>query len=263
MEIANVIPVDSIDHWLCCIHVNTQIAYIMFSASDQFIVFFPNSSVRFFMCSVFSLHYSCFIKDQTVFFAAFLGPLFLLILMNVVMYISITVVLLRYICCKQKERLINEEDKHNPKNNVCQNFMLVLKLWCISCTFGLTWLFGALTVSQSASFVFSTLFSVFTSLQGFFIFVFLCLLNKDTSKCYKTVCCKWNKSYQTSESRSLTTKSSSVATKNLDNSLKPTYDDATKVALARELSTKIKQYEPETDVIETSTFKPVKTEQPR
>ena len=209
------------------------------------------------MCSAFSLHYSCFIKDQTVFFAAFLGPLFLLILMNVVMYISIVVVLLRYICCTHKKRLINEEDKHSPKNHVCENFMFVLKLWCILCTFGLTWLFGALTVSQSTSYIFSTLFAVFTSLQGFFIFVFLCFLNKDTLKCYRTVCCKWNKPYQISESRSLTTKSSSVATKNLNNSFKPTYDDATKVALARELSTKVKQYEPETDVIETSTFKPV------
>ena len=178
--------------------------------------------------------------------------------MNVIMYISITFVQLHYICCIRKKRVINEEDKCSC-NRICENFMLALKLWCISCIFGLTWLFGALTVTQSASFVFSTLFAIFASLQGFFIFVFLCLLNKDTLKCYRNVCCKWNKSYQTSKSRSLTTKFSSIATKDLNNSFKPAYDDATKVALAQDLSMKVKLYEPETDVIDlkTSTFKPV------
>ena len=44
--------------------------------------------------------------------------------------------------------------------------------------FGLTWLFGALTVS-AASPAFQWMFVIFNTLQGFFLFVFFCIIGKD------------------------------------------------------------------------------------
>mgnify|MGYP001795036032 CR=1 FL=1 len=46
---------------------------------------------------------------------------------------------------------------------------------------GLTWMFGALAIG-SARLVFEYLFCIFNSLQGFFIFVFHCLRQKDVQR---------------------------------------------------------------------------------
>ena len=209
---------------------------------------------------------SCFIKDQVVFFAAFLGPLFLLTLMNAVMFVCITFIQLRYICCTRRQRTMDSKNDSKSKNTTGENFIIILKLWCILCLFGLTWLFGALTITETASFIFSTLFAIFTSLQGFFIFVFLCVLSKDALRTYKhIICCKSGEVSVTSESvqksSSQSTKYTSVATKNLYQSYKPAaQDDAMKVAFTHELSTKVKLYEQEGDREEAetcaSTFKP-------
>ena len=206
---------------------------------------------------------SCFIKDQIVFFAAFVGPLFLLTLMNAVMFVCITFVQLRYICCTRRQRSTDSKSDSKLKNTG-ENFIIFLKLWCILCLFGLTWLFGALTITRTASFIFSTLFAVFTSLQGFFIFLFLCILSKDALRTYKRlICCKSGEVSTTSESgqkgSSYSTKSSSLASKDLYQSYKPAagQNDAMKAALALELSTKVKQYEHEGgEEMKTSTFKP-------
>ena len=55
--------------------------------------------------------------------------------------------------------------------------------------FGLTWLFGAFTVS-GASIVFQTLFVIFNSLQGFFIFLFFCVFGREGRELWlKVLCC--------------------------------------------------------------------------
>ena len=43
---------------------------------------------------------------------------------------------------------------------------------------GLTWLFGALT-AREASTAFQYMFVIFNGFQGFFLFVYLCMLNRD------------------------------------------------------------------------------------
>ena len=214
---------------------------------------------------------SCFIKDQIVFFAAFVGPLFLFILMNAVMFVCITFVQLRHICCTQRQQ-VKDHNGSKSTSNMGENFVVVLKLWCILCLFGLTWLFGALTITRTASFIFSTLFAVFTSLQGFFIFVFLCLLSKDSLRMYKHICCRCRKLSLTSDSGQKSnhhsTKSSSLATRDLyqsykpaqDNAMKLAQDNAMKLAFTQELSTKVKRYDHEHDTgdeFKTSTFKPI------
>ena len=60
--------------------------------------------------------------------------------------------------------------------------------------FGLTWLFGALTVRE-ASIVFQYLFVISNAFQGFFFFVFICILGKDGRKFWIGVFRKNTKSY--------------------------------------------------------------------
>ena len=183
--------------------------------------------------------------------------------MNAVMFVCITFIQLRYICCIQRRRTMDSKNNSKSKNSAGENFIIILKLWCILCLFGLTWLFGALTITRIASFIFSTLFAIFSSLQGFFIFVFLCILSKDALRTYKhIICCKSGEVSITSESRQKSTshsvKSSGLATSNPYQSYKPAaQDDAMKVAFAHELSTKVKFYERVGGKeMKTSTFKP-------
>ena len=177
--------------------------------------------------------------------------------MNLVMYISITFVQLRYICCTKRQRRAGNETTWKSKFR--EDCITALKLWCILSLFGLTWLFGAFTITQESAFVFSSLFAIFTSLQGFFIFVFLCILSRDALKCYKSVFCKRSESDQSSDLQSPATshysKSSSLSSKESNRSYNKV-SEATKSALTKELLTKVKFYEQEPDLIKTSTFKP-------
>ena len=202
-----------------------------------------------------------------MFFAAFLGPLLLLISMNIIMYIGIAFVQLRYICYRRRRQQLHDHQNGTSAKNTTGNTATVFRLWCILCLFGLTWMFGAFTITQTSSMIFSTLFAVFTSMQGFFIFVFLCLLSKDALTCYKALCCRWSESYRTSESRpplDRSTLSSSLSPKSpdLNFKLQLPIKDTTKHALAQELSAKVMLYNPEVDTVKTSTFKPPMDEKP-
>ena len=65
-------------------------------------------------------------------------------------------------------------DKHQLRTNV----RLTTSLFAIMVLFGLTWILGAFTISE-ASLAFQILFAIFNSFQGFFIFVFYCVLSPE------------------------------------------------------------------------------------
>ena len=69
----------------------------------------------------------------------------------------------------------------------------VLGLSGIMFLFGLTWLFAALTIdidgNQLLRIVFQALFVVSASFQGFFIFLFLCVLKKEARDSWKEAFC--------------------------------------------------------------------------
>ena len=57
---------------------------------------------------------------------------------------------------------------------------------------GLTWLFGVLAI-RDAKLYFQYLFSIVNSLQGLLVFIFYCVLQKDTRKKWKSLCSRKRK----------------------------------------------------------------------
>lgn len=72
-----------------------------------------------------------------------------------------------------------------------------IKSWVIGaiallCLLGLTWAFGLMFINESTV-IMAYLFTIFNSLQGMFIFIFHCVLQKkvrkEYGKCFRTQCC--------------------------------------------------------------------------
>ena len=84
-----------------------------------------------------------------------------------IIFIIVIVVLLRHFRKRSKE--------HNKKVG---NLKLMANITGIAFLFGLTWLFGALTVVNFDQ-AFQILFTLANSFQGFLIFIFFCVLNSD------------------------------------------------------------------------------------
>ena len=118
---------------------------------------------------------SCFISDPAVFFGAFLGPIFAILIVNVVIFVLVIGVIIR----QTRNKLDRTKEQMNKKTAI----RLVISIAGIMFLFGLTWLFGALTVtgfgSVTASFAFQVLFVICNTFQGFFIFLFFCVFNKE------------------------------------------------------------------------------------
>ena len=65
----------------------------------------------------------------------------------------------------------------------------MISIMGVMALFGLTWVFGALTVRE-ASTAFQFLFAIFNSLQGFFIFLFFCVFGKEGRELWlQMLCC--------------------------------------------------------------------------
>ena len=118
---------------------------------------------------------SCFISDPAVFFGAFLGPIFAILMVNVVIFVLVIGVLVKH--------TLDKLDRTKEQMNIKTTIRLFISIAGVMFLFGLTWLFGALTVTglkdTTASTAFQVLFVICNALQGFFIFFFLCVFNKD------------------------------------------------------------------------------------
>ena len=113
-----------------------------------------------------------------VFWGAFLAPIFAILLFNTIIFVAVVVVLMRH----TRNTLGRMKEQVNLKTTV----RLLLGISGTMSLFGLTWFFAALTVKE-ASTAFQFLFAIFNSLQGFFIFVFFCVLSKDARELWKEV----------------------------------------------------------------------------
>ena len=128
---------------------------------------------------------SCFIGETAVFFGAFLGPIIAILLFNVAIFFIVIFVLIRHTMGKISHKG-NKVDKKTA-------FHLLIGISGVMSLLGLTWLFGAFTIAD-ASFAFQLLFTIFNTLQGFFIFFFFCVLNKDAREAWvELLSCCWYK----------------------------------------------------------------------
>ena len=146
------------------------------------------------------LLFSCFISHMEVFWGTFLAPIFAVMLFNLVVFICIIVVLIRH----KMGRVKQKQEQMTARTAL----RLMFSISCVMLLFGLTWLFAILTFSSSFPIlrqIFQILFTVFNSLQGFFIFVFV--LNAEILNCCRKTVSRESKSSQ-SRSRATTQKRS-------------------------------------------------------
>ena len=145
---------------------------------------------------LFVFSHSCFISDIGVFFGAFLVPIILIIIFNVCIFISSS-----YVVIKLK---INQQKRNQPlsnKNKVPMSSKNACKLLALLAGFmfllGLSWIILMFTIigadtSIYGAFAVQWLFVFFNSLQGFFLFVFFVVLNRDARKlwlvCLRSCC---------------------------------------------------------------------------
>ena len=121
--------------------------------------------------------YSCFFDHIGVWFGVFLGPIFAILLFNIVVFVLVIRVLLKH----SRRKIVGATDGKKYKGTL----KTLISIVSIMVMFGLSWLFGAFTIS-GASIVFSWLFVIFNSLQGFFLFLFFCVVGKDARDEWKS-----------------------------------------------------------------------------
>ena len=82
-------------------------------------------------------------------------------------------------------------DRTKEQMNKKTAIRLLISIASVMSLFGLTWLFGALTVTgfgnATASIAFQALFVICNAFQGFFIFLFFCVFNKDARESWLEV----------------------------------------------------------------------------
>jgi hypothetical protein len=125
----------------------------------------------------------CFIGEPGVLFGAFLVPILAILVFNAIVFVIVIRVLFKHSRKKHGNRDVK------VVNTVRQ---MLISSSGIMFLFGLSWAFGALTIS-AASVVFQYLFAIFTSLQGFFIFLFFCVLGKEARELWLQVLCRGRK----------------------------------------------------------------------
>lgn len=124
---------------------------------------------------------SCFIKHSGVFFGAFLGPIFIVMIFNLFVFFWVIHILVKH----TRERKQRSQDNLNYKDILRR----LLSICGVMFLFGLTWVFAALTFNiadnQVPRITFQSLFVITASFQGFFIFIFFCLLKKEAREAWR------------------------------------------------------------------------------
>lgn len=102
----------------------------------------------------------------------FLAPLFAVLLFNTVVFIMVTVVLVKH----TRKKLTKDSSKR--KEVVQGTIKAIISIFSVMLMFGLSWLFGALSIGEAALY-FQWPFVIFNTMQGFMLFLFFCVIGKD------------------------------------------------------------------------------------
>ena len=108
-----------------------------------------------------------------MFYGAFLGPIGAILIFNFIVFVIVA------------RTAIQHRRKTSAKGTSVVG--LILRLIGVTFLLGMTWVFGALTVVSQTSLAFQILFAIFNSSQGFFLFLFFCVLNKDARESWKRI----------------------------------------------------------------------------
>ena len=149
------------------------------------------------------LLHSCFLSHIAAFWASFLGLLLLVMIFNVVIFICVIVVLIRHARSRTTslKKEFGTKEKAVDKKSIIR---LMISIGGVMFLFGLTWLFAILTFQSTRGVreTFQILFTVFNSLQGFFIFMFICVISSDArDEWIKVFKCAKVRSWQTSSTK--------------------------------------------------------------
>ncbi|GCB79883.1 hypothetical protein scyTo_0016057, partial [Scyliorhinus torazame] len=109
---------------------------------------------------------ACWLRLDTYFIWSFIGPATLIIMLNVI-FLGIALY-----------KMFHHTTVLKPESSCLDN----IKSWVIGaiallCLLGLTWAFGLMFINESTV-IMAYLFTIFNSLQGMFIFIFHCVLQK-------------------------------------------------------------------------------------
>ncbi|KAF4071572.1 hypothetical protein AMELA_G00274890 [Ameiurus melas] len=129
----------------------------------------------------YGTNHVCWLRLDTYFIWSFIGPATLIIMLNVI-FLGIALY-----------KMFHHTAILKPDSGCLDN----IKSWVIGaiallCLLGLTWAFGLMYINENTV-IMAYLFTVFNSLQGMFIFIFHCILQKKVRKeygrCLRTHCC--------------------------------------------------------------------------
>ena len=120
------------------------------------------------------------------FLVAFLLPIFIILIFNVIIYVlAIRVVILHTI---RKNKRMNKSPL-----TTSDAIKILISYFGILILFGLTWLFAVFTfiTEPNISFIIQFFFAFFNTFQGFFIFFFFVVLSSDSRNAWKSLLCPW------------------------------------------------------------------------
>lgn len=124
----------------------------------------------------------CWLRVDNHFIWSFIGPVTFIIVVNVI-FLVVTMY-----------KMVKHSTSMKPDSSRLGGIRSwVLGAFALLCLLGLTWSFGLFFLNES-SIVMAYLFTIFNTLQGMFIFIFHCLLQKkvrkEYSKCFRqSQCC--------------------------------------------------------------------------
>lgn len=128
---------------------------------------------------------SCFLYNMGAFIGGFLALIVVVVIFNFVIFVVVIFVLIRK--SRNEQLLTVQKNKITPRDVVSRT----IGICGIMSLFGLSWIFGALTINfdgaNEVRNTFQILFTIFTVFQGFFIFTFFCALNKEVRDSWKKV----------------------------------------------------------------------------
>ncbi|XP_029308763.1 adhesion G protein-coupled receptor L2b.1 isoform X6 [Cottoperca gobio] len=125
---------------------------------------------------------ACWLRVDNHFIWSFIGPVTFIILVNVI-FLMVTMF-----------KMVKHSTSMKPDSSRLGGIRSwVMGAFALLCLLGLTWSFGLFFLNES-SIVMAYLFTIFNTLQGMFIFIFHCLLQKkvrkEYSKCFRqSQCC--------------------------------------------------------------------------